>query len=184
MAVRHQRQNDKGRCSKDQRVVQLVFRDHFDDKVVEPRLHIKQHRHGHGDRGGGLRCLHAHAAQEGRQDKNDFRGQARILILGAPIGDRDQRGNAGRQDGKQPDAPKGKGDSARDRGDGERPDACRSARRAFTLAPLTLRPNQRSDRDGTDEIQEGWVKEQCSLHASRTGLCSGAMHKAPMMRAY
>ena len=41
--------------------------------------------------------------------------------------------------------------------------------RAFTLAPLTLRPNQRSDRDGTDEIQEGWVKEQCSLHEIRTG---------------
>jgi hypothetical protein len=97
---------------------------------------------------------------------------------------RDQRGNAGRQDGKQPDAPKGKGDSTRDRGDGERPDACRRARRAFALAPLTLRPNQRPDRDGTDEIQEGWVKEQCSLHASRTGLCSGAIHKAPMMRAY
>ena len=104
--------------------------------------------------------------------------------MGAPIGDRGQRGNAGRQDGKQPDAPKGKGDSARDRGDGERPDACRRARRAFTLAPLTLRPNQRSDRDGTDEIQEGWVKEQCSLHAIRTGLCSEAMHKAPIMRAY
>jgi hypothetical protein len=111
LAVRYQRQNDKRCRSKDQRIVQFVFRDDTGDKVVQPRLRVEKHRHCHGDCGGSLGRLHAHATQQGRQDQNDFRGQTRILILGAPIGYGDHDRNTAGQDCKQPYAPEGECDS-------------------------------------------------------------------------
>ena len=63
LAVRYQRQNDKCRRSKDQRVVQFVLRDDTGDKVVQPGLRVEKHRHCHSDCGGSLGRFHAHATQ-------------------------------------------------------------------------------------------------------------------------
>ena len=151
--IRNQRQNDQRGGGQHQRIVEFLLGQQRAREVMQPAARKQQHRQQHAQPRGECGNDHGEAAQQEREKKRNFSGEAGVLIVPPPVRNGREQCRAQRRGRKQHGAAQHLADSAQQRRDGEGADAGGATQGPLALAPLALDADQQPDAKRRGKIE-------------------------------
>ena len=151
--VRGERQDHEGGRGEDDRVVELLLREHAADEPVEARARGEQGHDTHGEARSEPRLAHGEGPEEHGRDEGHLGREARVPAPRAAVADGDERPDD--QGGRDEDgfSAEGEAQPTRERREREGPDSRGRAVGALALAALPLDSDQEADAEGDPEAE-------------------------------